>query len=143
MSAHNSRLQFVTRLLDSLKIEAKGVVLVKGLWYKTLSSLGLSFDLKNSFSFLGLFQLGGTCTPLGRLCFDMPLFFEILAYFDMLFFSEIFVGRRMQGRLDSWVEKASLERIRQLLEIIEGEHNHELLLSMENLRELGANSPLI
>ena len=32
MSAYSPRLNFVTRLLDSLKIEAKGVVLVKGPW---------------------------------------------------------------------------------------------------------------
>ena len=30
MSAHSPRLQFVTRLLDSPKMEAKGVVLVRG-----------------------------------------------------------------------------------------------------------------
>ena len=37
----------------------------------------------------------------------------------------------------SWMEKASLECIRRLLEIIEGEHNHEILLSVKNLRQLG------
>ena len=58
MSAHNHRLQFVTRLLDSLKTEAKGVVLVKGLWYETSGSPGLPFDLNQSLLFLGLFQLG-------------------------------------------------------------------------------------
>ena len=57
----------------------------------------------------------------------------------MFFFSEIFVGRCRRGRLVSWVEKASLEPIRRLLEITEGECNHELLLSMKNLLELGAN----
>ena len=57
------------------------------------------------------------------------------------FFFEIFVGRCRRDLLVSWVEKASLERIRRLLEIIEGEHSHELLLSVKNLRELGA-SPL-
>ena len=36
-------------------------------------------------------------------------------------------------------EKASLERIRRLLEIIERERNHELLLYVKNLRELGVN----
>ena len=56
----------------------------------------------------------------------------------MFFFSEIFVGRRKQGWLVSLVEKASLEHIRLLLEITEGERNHELLLSVKNLRELGA-----
>ena len=32
MSVDSSRLQFVTELLDSPKMEAKGVVLVRGLW---------------------------------------------------------------------------------------------------------------
>ena len=41
MSTHNPQLQFVTRLPDSLKTKAKGVVLVKGLWYETPGSLGL------------------------------------------------------------------------------------------------------
>ena len=57
----------------------------------------------------------------------------------MFFFSEIFVGRHKQDRLVSWVEKASLKRIRRLLKIIEGERNHELLLSVKNLRELGVS----
>ena len=35
------------------------------------------------------------------------------------------------------MENASLECIRQLLEIIEAERNHELLLSVKNLWELG------
>ena len=35
--------------------------------------------------------------------------------------------------------KASLERIRRLLKITKGEPNHELLFSVKNLRELGAN----
>ena len=74
MSAHSPRLQFVTRLLDSPKTEAKGVVLVKGSWYEMLGSPGLPFDLNQSLSFPGLFHFGGAYTPLGRLCFDMPLF---------------------------------------------------------------------
>ena len=37
------------------------------------------------------------------------------------------------------MEKASLERIRQLLEITKAERNHKLLLSVKNLRELGAS----
>ena len=57
----------------------------------------------------------------------------------MPFFSEIFVGRRRRVWLVNWVEKASLERFRQLLEIIERERNHELFLSVKNLRELGAS----
>ena len=37
MSAHSPRLQFVTRLPDSPKTEAKRVVLVRGMWYETPS----------------------------------------------------------------------------------------------------------
>ena len=127
MLAHSPRLQFVTRLLDSPKTEAKEVVLVKGLWYKTPGSLRLPFDMNHSFSFPSLFHLGGARTSLSRLCFDMPLF------------SELFVGRHKQGWLVSWVEKTSLDRIRRLLKITERVHNHELLLSMKNLQELGAS----
>ena len=57
----------------------------------------------------------------------------------MFFFFEIFVSRRRRDWLVSWVKKASLERIQRLLDITEGEHNHELLLSVKNLRELGAS----
>ena len=51
MLAHSPWLQFVTRVLDSLKTEAKGVVLVRGPWYKTLGSPGLSFDVNQSLVF--------------------------------------------------------------------------------------------
>ena len=71
--------------------------------------------------------------------FDMSIFFWNFACFDKLLFSEIFIGRRRRGRLVSWVEKASLEHIKRLLEITEGEHNHEHLLNVKNLWELGAN----
>ena len=87
MSTHSPRLQFGTRLSDSPKTKAKGVFLVKGLWYETPGSPGLPCDLNQSLSFLGLLQLGGTCTPLGRLCFDLPQLTEILTCFDMPFFS--------------------------------------------------------
>ena len=83
-------MQFVTGLPDSPKTEAKGVVLVKDLWYEALGSLRLPFDLNQSLSFPGLSQLGGACTPLSHFCFDMPLFSEIFVCFDMPFFSEIF-----------------------------------------------------
>ena len=45
MLAHSPQLEFVNGLLDSLKTKAKGVVLVKGLWYEMPSSPGLPFDL--------------------------------------------------------------------------------------------------
>ena len=57
-------------------------------------------------------------------------------------FSPDFASKRRRGRrgrLVSWVEKANLEHIRRLLEITEAESNHELLLSMKNLWELGAS----
>ena len=69
MLAHSPRLQFVTRLSDSPKIETKGVILVKGPWYETPGSPWLPFDLNQSLSFPGLSQLSGTYAPLGRLCF--------------------------------------------------------------------------
>ena len=43
------------------------------------------------------------------------------------------------GVLHNWIEKASLEHIRRLLEITEVERNHELLLMLRNFRELGAS----
>ena len=48
----------------------------------------------------------------------------------------------MRGRLVNWVEKARLDHICRLLEIIERESHHELLLSMKNLQELGASPSL-
>ena len=78
--------------------------------------------------FPGLFQLDGACTSLGRLYFDMPLPFEL------------FVGKRRRAQLVSWVEKGKLDNIRRLLEFIERERNHELLLSTKKLQELGASA---
>ena len=99
MSAYSPQMQFVTGLLDYPKTEAKGVVLVKGLWYETPGSSWLPFDLNQSISFPGLFKIGGACTPLGHLCFDIRIFSEIFMCFDMPFHSEIFVGRRRRGWL--------------------------------------------
>ena len=67
-----------------------------------------------------------------------PLFLEFCVFWHVLF-SETFVGRCRRGQLVSWVEKASLECIRWLLKITEGERNHKLLLSVKNLRELEAS----
>ena len=58
MLAHSPRLQFITELPDSPKIEAKGVVLVKGPWYETLGSLRLSFDVNQSLVFPGWSEFG-------------------------------------------------------------------------------------
>ena len=53
MSTHNPRLQFVTKLPDSPKTEVKGVVLIRGPWYKKFGSLGLPFDVNQSLTFPG------------------------------------------------------------------------------------------
>ena len=77
MLTHSPRLQFVTRLPNSLETEAKGVVLVRGPWYETLGSLRLPFDLNQSLMFSGLSQLDGVCSFLDRPHSDMPLFFRL------------------------------------------------------------------
>ena len=59
MSTHSPRLQFVTGLPNSPKIEAKLVIFIKGPWYETSGSPGLPFDLNQSLSFPGLSQLDG------------------------------------------------------------------------------------
>ena len=51
MSAQSPRIQFVMGLPDSPKIEAKGVILVRGPWYETLGSPDLSFVLNHLMSF--------------------------------------------------------------------------------------------
>ena len=61
MSAHSPRLQFLTGLPDFPKTEAKGVVLVKGLWFETPGSTRLPFDRNQSLTFPGLSQLDGAC----------------------------------------------------------------------------------
>ena len=76
--------------------------------------------------FPSLSKLDGTRSFLDRPHSDMPLFFGL-------------VGKRRRGRLVSWIDKASLDRIRWLLEITEAEHSCELLLSVKNLRELGTS----
>ena len=55
MSTHNPKLQFVIKLPDSPKTEAKGVVLVRGPWYETPGSLDLSFDMNQSLDFSGFY----------------------------------------------------------------------------------------
>ena len=55
MSAYNPKLQFVTGLPDSLKTEAKGVILVRGPWYETPGSVGLPFNMNQSLVFPCLF----------------------------------------------------------------------------------------
>ena len=86
MSAYSPRLQFVTGLPNSPKIEAKGVVLVKGPWYETSCSTGLSFDLNRSLVFPALLEF---CAPQGCPCFEIAYLFEF------------FIGKRRRGRLVS------------------------------------------
>ena len=60
------------------------------------------------------------------------------SYFDIHCFSWCYSGKRRRGRLVDWIDKVGLENIRRLLEIAEVEHNHELLKTVRNLRELAA-----
>ena len=48
MSAQSSRLEFVNGLLDSPKMEMKGLILVRGPWDETPGSPGLPFDVSRS-----------------------------------------------------------------------------------------------
>ena len=50
----DSRMQFVNGLPDSLKIEAKGVILVRGPWDETPGSPDLSFYINRSQRFPGV-----------------------------------------------------------------------------------------
>ena len=51
MSILDSRLRFVNGLPDSPKMEAKGVILVRGPWDETSGSPDLPFDVNRSQSF--------------------------------------------------------------------------------------------
>ena len=51
-------------------------------------------------------------------------------------------GKNRRGRLVHWVEKASLEKIRQLLEISEQERHYEVLLTPKNLANVRRNLTL-
>ena len=62
----------------------------------------------------------------------------MIRVFDKHLFSCCCPSKHRRGRLVNWIEKAGLENIRRLLEITELEHNHELLLTVRNLRELAA-----
>ena len=89
MLARNPWLQFVIGLPDSPKTEVKGVVLVKGPWYETSSSLGLPFYLNQSLSFLGFSHSSGNYAPLGRPCFLHAPHFQNFACFDMFYFLKL------------------------------------------------------
>ena len=54
MSAQSPWLQYVTRLPDSPKTEAKGVILVRGPWDETPGSPDLPFDVTNLMFFQGV-----------------------------------------------------------------------------------------
>ena len=56
MSAQSPWLQFITGLPDSPKSEAKGVILVRGPWDETPSSLDLPFDVNHTMSFPSVYK---------------------------------------------------------------------------------------
>ena len=47
-----------------------------------------------------------------------------------------FVGKSWRGKLVNYVEKTGFKKIKKLLEISEQERHHEVLLKVNNLREL-------
>ena len=49
-------------------------------------------------------------------------------------------GKSRRGKLVNWVEKASFEKIRKLLEIFERERHYKVLLTLKNLGDLSRNS---
>ena len=57
LSAQSPQLQFVIGLPNLPKTEAKGVILVRGLWYETLGSLELPFTLNRTMGFPSVFKL--------------------------------------------------------------------------------------
>ena len=56
MSAQSPRLQFVTGLPDSPKMEAKGVTRVTGPWDETPGSPGLLFNVNRSQCYPGVYR---------------------------------------------------------------------------------------
>ena len=48
----------------------------------------------------------------------------------------ICTGKNRRGKLVHWVERASFEKIRRLLEISEQERHHKVLLTVKNLHDL-------
>ena len=77
MTAHSPQLQFVTGLPNSLEIEAKWVVLVRGPLYETPGYLGLPFDLNQSLTFPSLSRLNGAYSFLDCPHSNMPIFFRL------------------------------------------------------------------
>ena len=55
-SAQSPWFQFVPRLPDSPKSEAKRVILVRGPWDETSGSLDLLFDVNHTMSFPGVYK---------------------------------------------------------------------------------------
>ena len=136
MSDQSLRLQFVTGLPDSLKTKVKGVILVRGPWYKTSGSLDLPFVLNQSMSFSGVFKLWDLYVGAFLRVYPLRLLILLLYFFC--------AGKSRRGKLVNWVEKASFKKIQRLLEISEREWHYKILLTVKNLRELSRSpSPYI
>ena len=80
MSAHSPRLPFVTDLPYYPKTKAKGVVLVKSLWYETLGSPRLPFDFNQSLLFSSLFQWWDLYSPKSFQFLTCPSFLEFCVF---------------------------------------------------------------
>ena len=118
-------MQFFTGLLNSLKIEVKGVILVRGPWYETPGSPDLPFAFNQSMSFLSVFKLWDLYVGASSLVYLLRSRILLLYIFC--------AGKSRRGRPVNWVEKASFKKIQKLLEISERERHHEILLTARNL----------
>ena len=68
----------------------------------------------------------------------MPLHTYFLCARTLLLYAAC-AGKSLRGKLVNWVEKASFEKIRKLLEISERERHHDVLLTLKNLDDLSRN----
>ena len=127
MSAQSPWLQFVTRLPDLPKSEAKGVILVRGPWDESPGSPDLPFDVNHSMVFPSVYRQRGLPTDAFAIC---PLCTRVSLLWVVC------ARRSRRGKLVHWVERVSFEKIQRLLEISEQERNHEVLLTMKNLNDL-------
>ena len=127
MSAQSPWLQFVTRLLDSPKSEAKGVILVRGPWAGPRVPTTFRLMLTKRC----LFQV---CIS-SRACLSIHILF-VYSWTRVSLLWVIWARKNRRGKLVHWVERANFAKIRRLLEISKQERHHEFLLTVKNLHDL-------
>ena len=111
-------------------MEAKGAFRVIGPWDGVLGSSGLPFDVNRMQSFLGVHGWWGL----------LVVYESRYIFFMCNLLRVVCAGKSRRRKLVNWVEKASFEKIRRLLEISEQERHHEVLLTLKNLGDVRRNS---